>query len=790
MGFFSRIVEAVVGRQEPEQSRPVLMPPSQYEEITRLKEEVDWLANMVGSDAEFTYGTDGTVQTGRKSQLGGFGGMFTYAWAYSQQYPRPGYFACFCITEPQHWIIRTRSRAFCSTNPYFKGIQKNLRTHVVGDGHRWTLVPIMPGIEVSKDALAKGQNELNDLYDGYGDANQAYRGVQCEKIERKSRDGEFFLQLMEEDRHLRVRFIEPLLVRTPVQPGEERDPRFVGFKAFGDGTESWFGIQYKAGDYERPIGYYVKRTNMFGSERADSWEAWNRPIPADQIQHGKVNVDKASPRGIPDTYWMQARLEQAIRTLRATGILAQVRSKVALIERRANVLKDSVATMVSSKGMGAIGGKRDSMESVLNLPEGGVLRSSQDTEWAMPSPNLEIKELTMAIQADLQACASAAGLADYMVSGSLGSGASYAASMVSEGPVVKSLGEMQAEMITEDRAVAMRALEIAVKHGRVPEEVLTLCKIEMNGPPLARLGIQEAQTNQIKVQGGWKSKAQCQREEGLDPDVMTEEIQQEAEADAKHQAELAKKYPELQPATQSGGGSNGSNGSTKQARNRQTPNARPMGADDEGRQIQRSSGATVEELYVDLPVDGHAGMFQRIPVKGRFQESSYEPHPQDEPTGAELEMAGVFITEEWLTKTRGEILALPMTAKPPRESPMKVEYEPGIQGVHLGIVDDQTVYAVDADAMMIKHGTMDFVVAGNHMRWDWVPADKIVVDWSYMPVDASHDLYHEAIETRLMALGKWSYSLAHKVANHFERIWLLELRPELQALIPITEATP
>ena len=35
-----------------------------------------------------------------------------------------------------------------------------------------------------------------------------------------------------------------------------------------------------------------------------------------------------------------------------------------------------------------------------------------------------------------------------------------------------------------------------------------------------------------------------------------------------------------------------------------------------------------------------------------------------------------------------------------------------------------------------------------------------------------------------MAVGRWAYALAHKIANYYEKAYLMMLRPELAALKP------
>jgi hypothetical protein len=165
-------------------------------------------------------------------------------------------------------------------------------------------------------------------------------------------------------------------------------------------------------------------------------------------------------------------------------------------------------------------------------------------------------------------------------------------------------------------------------------------------------------------------------------------------------------------------------------------------------------------------------------------ESSYEPQSKDKPTQEDMAMASVLLPGEWLTQTKTEIMGLPINGTNPRDNGVRVEYEPGIGGVYLGIVDNQKVWAVDASAFMVKYGLPDFVVAGNSERCPMIPAGVILVDWAYSPADLRHDVYHEIIEYKLMSVGKWAYARAHKIANYFEMQFLLELRPELQGLRP------
>jgi hypothetical protein len=297
----------------------------------------------------------------------------------------------------------------------------------------------------------------------------------------------------------------------------------------------------------------------------------------------------------------------------------------------------------------------------------------------------------------------------------------------------------------------------------------------MNGPPLARIGIQDAQANQIKMQCGVLDRITWMQWEGLNPRRVL--------------ANLAK-YPD--PEAEAAKAAAGQDGGTKQARNKQGGSARPFSADQEGRQIQRTSGATVEEVSAETHIlvwSNEADAYIPATVS-RFQESSHDPAGHDKPTEAELAMAKVFITDDFLATLKAEILALPKM-KEPIDPATAGEYEPGVKGIYLGIVDKQKVWAVDMRAIAIKYDSADTIVAGNSERWDFCPEDVIFVDWSFVAYDRSADLLHECTEYVLCRDGKWSYNLAHKLANYFERLFLFEIRPELKPLAGtgVTEQT-
>ena len=131
--------------------------------------------------------------------------------------------------------------------------------------------------------------------------------------------------------------------------------------------------------------------------------------------------------------------------------------------------------------------------------------------------------------------------------------------------------------------------------------------------------------------------------------------------------------------------------------------------------------------------------------------------------------AAALITPEWLKKRKLEISKL----QEPWESSVE-EVAPGIMGAMLGKINGHKVFAVDATKVQLKYD-MDFVVAGNHEKWPWIPAGQFWVDKSYRMMDAAHDLLHESTEQHIMKKLHWEYDDAHIYANKIEKQYTKDL---------------
>lgn len=707
---------------------------SLYEQLKLIGEQASDIFNWVDMlDATTFVKEDGVPQTGMKQ---GFGVAF------AQAMQRPSATACAYINETQLRIIRAASRAFCATNPYWMAVKENRINYAIGTGHVFSVVAAEKGETLEEGLQKKVQTELNQFI-----KVNKYRRRQGEKITRLDRDGEYFLRYIDnkDDGILRVRFVEPIQIQDP--PG------------MGPPQNVWFGIQFDGEDYEEALRYFIKPSTYDGGIVSDSqMAAWRRGVPAEEMQHLTANVDLGSARGLPSTYWLQDSCIQALSTLKSMGRLVDVRARIAAIRKQVNATIGQIQPMLQRMRVGQATSANGTSRNAFQYPYGSILDMNDQRSIEFPSQHIETDKIIHSLKADLQSVAAAIGLADFTISGD--SAQAFSNALVKEGPMDRAVGRTQQDLIESDLEVFEKALQLAADKGRLPADVLEKVRIDIQPPGVvARDRLVNTQADEMLVRQGAMSPETMALRAGLDPDDERKRIEENPSPEmqqAQAQLDIA-----MQKASQPTGAGSADNKRSNQAAKNKSTNARGVPAGKEtGPTVNNKARSTSEEL----------------------EEGSYEDHRDACPTQAELEMASVFVPPDWIAKIKGEIMALPNTGGAPKDSTPGTQYEVGVAGYYLGEVDGQAVWAVDATAVMIKHDAPDFVVAGNHMRWDWIPPTIILVDWSYNPADMQHDVFHEVVETRLMDAGKWSYSMAHNIANCLERQFILELRPDLASL--------
>lgn len=682
-------------------------------ELRRLQEWSNDLINSVDMADAMTFDAeDGTLSAGT---------AFTYSIAYSMGLTRPGVTACAYITEQQLRMIRARSRAFATMNPYWMAVRENRINYCIGTGHVWMVSPRRPGKRVPEELSEKVSDEL-ELFSKIN----RYRRRQAEKITRLDRDGEFFLRSFEdnEDGVLRVRFVEPLLVQDP--PG------------MGPAQDVWFGIQFTPGDYEDPLRYYIRSTDYLGGMTAAQDAAWQAGVPADEIQHRTANVDIGSPRGLPSTYALQETLTQALSTLKSMGKLVDIRARIAIIRKQVNATLGQITPLLHRNRAGRGNDGTGTLRNVFRYPYGSVIDSNDQRTFEFPSQHIETDKIVHALKSDLQAAAAAMGLADFCISGD--SASSFSNALVKEGPMDRAMCRLQQDLIDDDVEVYERALMVAAKAGRLPVDVLKTVRLDILPPQIiTRNRIQDTQADEILVRNG-----------AMSPDTMSMRANLDPE-DERTKAE-ANPSPQVVAALQPSAGDTRSNQAPKSGKT--TARGVPGGSE---------PGPSVNPQ--------------------RAEESAHEPQSTSPVTQEDRDMATAILTPEWLQQTKNDLLGLPQSAGPPRDAGVRSEYEPGVPGIYLGVVDGQACWAVDMPAWMMAHDTPAMDACANSARWPCVLRDRIIVNWSLPVVECLATILHEIVEQRLMEAG-WSYSRAHRYACRgpgMERDFLLTIRPDLAA---------
>ena len=326
---------------------------------------------------------------------------------------------------------------------------------------------------------------------------------QKETIRRLDRDGERFLRFFPdvENGLLRVRFIEPLEIQNP--PG-------------ATAADGWFyGIRFArhaAGlDMETPLEYAIVDVNPQGSVTE-----LREKVPAADVQRLTANVDLSSPRGLPVFFALQGHLNDAVRTLKATGRIVEFRARIGMIRRHVNATRESVRNAVGTPNDG-IGEPR--VRTARQYPYAAIIDASDATDYQFPSEAAPVDKNVAAIQAELRAAAAALGMPEYMLSGDA-SNANYSSTMVAEGPAVKTFEALQADLIEADLEVMERALVVAAAAGRITgassDDILDLVSVTAE-PPLIKSEnrLQEAQADQILLASGVLSRATFAARHGL-----------------------------------------------------------------------------------------------------------------------------------------------------------------------------------------------------------------------------------------------------------------------------------
>lgn len=413
-------------------------------------------------------------------------------------------------TESELAMLRMQSRILCATNSYAIGLMNGIRSYLIGPGFTYRAVPA-PNTDPI-DALVRGVQWVMENFfernEWYGGEDQA---LESEFFERSCEDGEAIWSHWTEDEHTYIRTVEPEQLTQP--PAES--------------WEEWsFGIHTPRWDTQKKLGYWI----YYGDTPSDGQE-----YPASDITHFKRNVKRSIKRGVTDfSFDTQASLQIASRLRNNMTLGAAIQASYSGIRQHDNVSQAEVQSMADLladyQRIDPVTNRTENYQrhepGMVDIPKGmNFVNPPSATNAAM---HVEI----------LRACLESAGrrwqAPTWMATGSASDMGAYTSSEVAEAPFPRlAKGEQR-----RYKAVFLKSIWKAVCHyantrgiaGYNGEQIKQLIEIQAEPPSVeARNLLEEAQANQIRVQGGWKSRQKVAAEEGLDFEEEVSNMEEYAE---------------------------------------------------------------------------------------------------------------------------------------------------------------------------------------------------------------------------------------------------------------------
>lgn len=393
----------------------------------------------------------------------------------------------------------------------------NLRVnYTIDTGHVYFVAPRKgkPRDQAKIDALEDFLKEFRKL--------NKWLHRQRETVLRYDRDGEVFRRRFRKpDGTTVIRFIEPEQVYTP--PG------------MADRPEVDFGIETDPDDAESVVQYFVDE----------------KPVESEDVHHLKANVGLNVRRGVPLVWAGRRNIVRSYKTLGNIAAKNEMAAAVPLNRKHTGTTSAGASTFASAA---ATTTRRDTTTgqttNVRKWGPGTILDTSANVEYEALNLAEGIEEMVAGNKEVLRALATVFGLAEFMLT-SDASNANYSSTMVSEGPVVRTISALQAIIRDDDLQIITEAVEWAIERGVLDADTLEVCEIQCRLPGLATKEVgEEAAANRTKMEAGILSPQSWSAEEGLDYE------QEQANIEA-HRAAGRKMAGDLPPGLGGGLGPDG-----------------------------------------------------------------------------------------------------------------------------------------------------------------------------------------------------------------------------------------
>ncbi|TWT46498.1 phage portal protein [Botrimarina hoheduenensis] len=371
------------------------------------------------------------------------------------------------FTPPQLEQLRTECRRLAIENEFAINGHENRISYLVGTGHLY-----QASVRKGSAGPEEHAQHVQEVIDEFMEEND-WHARQQEIVRRMDRDGEVFLRwFASADGRTAVRFIDPEQVATPND--RALDPA------------ASHGVLTDPRDVETVRGYFVDGTLL----------------EADQVQHRKSNVDRNVKRGLPLYTAVRGNLRRADRLLRNMSVLAEIQTAIALIRKHRNATRSGVERFVADASTAESTDRYNRVKRVTQYGPGTILDAPAGLDYQFPTTGIDAGSYVTILQAELRAIAARLVMPEFMFT-SDASNASYASTMVAEGPAVKMFSRLQASMIADDRKLLRVVLRNAVRAGRLSELCLTHVQLQVEPPTLrVRDRLQETQIDRIAYEKG------------------------------------------------------------------------------------------------------------------------------------------------------------------------------------------------------------------------------------------------------------------------------------------------
>lgn len=242
---------------------------------------------------------------------------------------------------------------------------------------------------------------------------------QFEIVKRLFRDGEVFIEFFSDliSGKTTIRFIDPLLVRAPIAPGQ------IASEAQKNGIET------DPEDVERVIQYHVQsRVN----------ENEFRQIPAERMLHIKINSDSDQKRGETFVQSIMQLVKHYEQWLENRILLNKMRSAIVLIKKVEGTPTEvaKLAKTIPNASNVASGETKKQM-----IRGGTMITEGPGVTYRMEAPNInasDVKEDGRNIKLSM---ATGTNLPEYMLGDA--SNANFASTLIAESPFVKGIESWQ-----------------------------------------------------------------------------------------------------------------------------------------------------------------------------------------------------------------------------------------------------------------------------------------------------------------------------------------------------------